>query len=56
MELSILDPFEEYENAGYLRNFFQEKDLTIVGHLETAAFEDHIHEALRSLRRLPRID
>jgi cell filamentation protein len=56
MELSILDPFEDYETAGYLRNFFKEKDLTIVGHLETAAFEDHIHEAIRSLRRLPSID
>jgi cell filamentation protein len=56
MELSILDPFEDYQTEGYLRNIFKEKDLTIVGHLETAAFEDHVHEAIRSLRRLPRID
>ena len=44
MELSILDPFGDYQTEGYLRNLFKEKNLTIVGHLETAAFEDHVHE------------
>jgi cell filamentation protein len=53
MELSILDPFGDYQAQGYLRNLFKEKDLTIVGHLDTAAFEDHSHEAMRALRRLP---
>jgi cell filamentation protein len=56
MELTILDPFGDYQTEGYLRNFYKEKDLTIVGHLETAAFEDHVHEAIRFLRRLPRIN
>ena len=56
MELSVLDPFGDYQTEGYLRNFFKEKDLTIVGHLETGAFEDHIHETLRFLRRLPQIN
>jgi hypothetical protein len=27
MELQILDPFGDYETAGYLRNTFQEKTL-----------------------------
>lgn len=42
MELLILDPFGDYETAGYLRNAYQEKDLRLVGHLETAAFEQEI--------------
>jgi cell filamentation protein len=56
MELNILDPFGDYQAQGYLRNIFQEKDLTIVGHLETVAFEDHVHEAIRFLRRLSSIN
>jgi cell filamentation protein, protein adenylyltransferase len=55
MELTVLDPFGDYQTEGYLRNLFKEKDLTIVGHLETAAFEDHVHENLRFLRKLPAI-
>jgi cell filamentation protein len=55
MELTILDPFGDYQTEGYLRNFYKEKDLTIVGHLETAAFEDQVLEAIRFLRRLPGI-
>lgn len=42
MELSVLDPFEDYQTAGYLRNIYQEKDLRVIGHLETAAFEQEI--------------
>ena len=56
MELTVLDPFGDYQTEGYLRNLFKEKDLVIVGHLETAAFEDHVHETIRFLRRLPDID
>ena len=53
MELQILDPFGDYESAGYLRNFYQQKDLRIVGHLETAAFEQEVIQTIRFLRRLP---
>lgn len=53
MELSILDPFGDYETAGYLRNTYQEKNLLVVGHLETAAFEQEILPTVRFLRRLP---
>jgi cell filamentation protein len=51
MELTILDPFGDYQMEGYLRNFFKEKDLKIVGHLETGAFEAQVHQAIRFLRR-----
>lgn len=53
MELQILDPFGDYETAGYLRNIYQEKDLRLVGHLETAAFEQEVLGTVRFLRRLP---
>jgi cell filamentation protein len=55
MELTILDPFEDYQTEGYLRNFFKEKDLEIVSHLEAAAFEAQVHQAIRFLRRQPTI-
>jgi cell filamentation protein len=55
MELAILDPFGDYESAGYLRNFLKEKDQGIVAHLEAAAFEDQIHGVIRFVRRLPKI-
>jgi cell filamentation protein len=51
MELAILDPFGDYETAGYLRNTYQEKDLSLVGRLETAAFEQEILGVVRKLRR-----
>jgi len=53
MELRILDPFGDYETAGYLRNSYQEKDLHVVGHLETAAFEQEIVPTVRFLGMLP---
>jgi cell filamentation protein len=53
MELQVLDPWGDYETAGYLRNHYQEKDLSIVGRLETAAFEQEVPQTLRVLRRLP---
>ncbi|HEY2115948.1 MAG TPA: Fic family protein [Candidatus Angelobacter sp.] len=56
MELKILDPFGDYQIEGYLRNLFKEKDLEIVGHLETAAFEAQILQAIRSLRRQPTVN
>lgn len=53
MELSVLDPFGDYQTAGYLRNIYQEKDLRVVGRLETAAFKQEILPTVRFLRRLP---
>jgi len=53
MEFPVLDPFGDYEAAGYLRNHYQEKDLNLVGHLETAAFEQEIVQVVRSLRKAP---
>ncbi len=55
MELTILDPFGDYQTEGYLRNSYKEKDLKIVGRLETGAFEDQILETIRFLRRLQEI-
>jgi len=51
MELLVLDPFGDYETAGYLRNHYQEKDLNLIGHVETAAFEQEIVHVVRSLRK-----
>jgi cell filamentation protein, protein adenylyltransferase len=56
MELKILDPFGDYQTEGYLRNMFKEKDLEIVGHLETAAFETQVLQAIRYLRKQPTIN
>lgn len=53
MELQILDPFGDYETAGYLHNVYQEKNLRLIGHLETAAFEQEVLSTVRILRRLP---
>jgi cell filamentation protein len=56
MELAVLDPFGDYQTEGYLRNLFKEKNLKIVGRLETAAFEDHLRETIRFLRARQRIE
>jgi cell filamentation protein len=53
MELRVLDPFGDYEAEGYLRNHYKEKDLRLVGRLETAAFEQEVIQVIRYLRRLP---
>lgn len=55
MELRVLDPFGDYDTAGYLRNVYGEKDLRRIGHIETAAFEQEIEQVIRFLRRLPTI-
>jgi cell filamentation protein len=55
MELNVLDPFGDYATEGYLRNKYREKDLSILGHLETMAFEDHVHEAEEFLRGQPSV-
>jgi cell filamentation protein len=55
MELSVLDAFGDYETRGYLRNFFQEKDLKVVAGLEAAAFKDHVRDTVRYLRCLQTI-
>lgn len=52
MELKILDPFGDYATAGYLRNVYGVKDLEIVGHLETAVFQQEVLGTVRFLRRL----
>jgi cell filamentation protein len=52
MELQILDPFGDYETAGYLRNVYGVRDLRVVGHLETAAFEQEVLGTVRFLRRV----
>src|ERR1051325_1579234 len=56
MDSGILDPFGDYQTEGYLRNLFKEKNLAIVGRLETAAFEDHLRETIRFLRKLEKIN
>jgi len=56
MELTVLDPFGDYQAEGYLRNLFKEKDLEIVGHLEAAAFEAQVLQAIRFLRRQPTVN
>jgi cell filamentation protein len=53
MELQVLDPWGDYETEGYLRNHHKEKNLHIVGRLETAAFEQEVVQVVRFLRRLP---
>jgi cell filamentation protein len=55
MELQVLDPFGDYETVGYLRNTYREKDLLLVGHLETAAFEQEVLATVRFLRRCPSV-
>ena len=55
MEFAILDPFGDYETAGYLRNIFHAKDLGVVGRLETAAFEQEILATVRLLRKQPTV-
>ena len=53
MESQILDPFGDYATAGYLRNVYGVLDLELVGHLETAIFQQKILGAVRYLRRVP---
>lgn len=53
MESQILDPFGDYATAGYLRNTYGVRDLELVGHLETAIFQQKILGAIRYLRRVP---
>jgi cell filamentation protein len=53
MELQILDPFGDYETAGYLRNSYRAKDLRVVGRIETAAYERQVLPTLLFLQSLP---
>jgi hypothetical protein len=55
MELQILDPFEDYATAGYLRNVYAEHGLNFIGHLETAAFQQEVLGTIRYLRRVPTV-
>lgn len=52
MELQILDPFGDFETAGYLRNVYGVKDLELIGHLETAVFQQEVLRTVRFLRRV----
>ena len=53
MELQILlDPFGDHESAGYLRNVYGVKDLELIGHLETAVFQQEVLRTVRFLRRV----
>jgi cell filamentation protein len=52
MELQILDPFGDHESAGYLRNVYGVKDLELIGHLETAVFQQEVFRTARFLRRV----
>ena len=42
----------DFESAGYLRNVYGVKDLELVGHLETAVFQQEVLRTVRSLRRV----
>jgi cell filamentation protein len=53
MELHVLDPFGDFQTAGYLRNFQAEKDLEIVKHLEAAAFHEQVRQTLSYLEGAP---
>lgn len=53
MELQILDPFGDYETSGYLRNVYGVQDLDLIGHLETAVFQQEVLGTVRYLRRVP---
>jgi cell filamentation protein len=45
------DPFNDFEERGYLRNHFRIKDIEEVRRLENSAFQDCLFEALTFLRR-----
>jgi cell filamentation protein len=47
----VFDPFKDFEQAGYLRNKFQEKDSEIVRHLEHMMFRTGLDDALAFLER-----
>jgi cell filamentation protein len=53
MELQVLDPFGDYETAGYLRNSFGEKDLGLIGQIETGTYEQEVLPTLLFLESLP---
>lgn len=47
------DPFGDFEQNGYLRNIYGEKDLNIVKDLENSTFKLNIDEAVRDLSTKP---
>lgn len=47
----MFDPFNDFEQAGYLRNNFQEKDPDIVRHLEHMMFRAGLDDALVFLEK-----
>lgn len=49
------DPFGDFEERGYLRNHFCEKDYDIIKHLEHSSFVSSISEAFNYLSGLTRL-
>ena len=48
----MFDPFNDFDSAGYLRNFDGEKDLTIVKVVEHELFRANLPEAVDYLAHL----
>lgn len=46
------DPFDDFEQRGYLRNLFGEKDPEIIRHLEHTSFVAAVDEAFKSLSQI----
>lgn len=55
MESPVLDPFGDYETAGYLRNRYASPDREAIGRLMTVAYEQKVLSVVRFLRRVPLI-
>jgi cell filamentation protein len=49
------DPFYDFEERGYLRNFAGEKDLALVKRLEHSSFTTGIDEAFKRLAKIERL-
>jgi cell filamentation protein len=51
----IFDPFGDYEERGYLRNKFGEKDQEIIKHLEHSSFVVGVAETFKYLSGIPNL-
>jgi cell filamentation protein len=52
----IFDPFNDFDNRGYLRNFFGSKDIPKVKALEDASFQGNIERAINTLAAIDFIE
>lgn len=52
----IFDPFGDFDSQGYLRNFFQSKDIAKVKELEHASFQGNIERAMKALAKIEFIE